>query len=165
MRENEIEVRIGEMKVAKNPTILKTVLGSCVALILYDKVQRIGGMAHIFLPNKKENTPNEPDSKYANTAVRALLYEVINLGAKKNNIFAFIVGGGNIFKSLKKSNQPTVAELNIKVTQESVRAESIPLLGCDVGRDNGCKVMFDISNGDMSITDLKTIDSLSEENK
>ncbi|MDH4127397.1 MAG: chemotaxis protein CheD [Spirochaetota bacterium] len=157
MRENEIDVRIGEMEVAKNPKILKTILGSCVALILYDKANRIGGMAHIFLPEKKANNSNEPDSKFANTAVPALLDEVIKLGAKKPNILAFMVGGGNIFKPLKKSNFPTVAELNVKNTQDAIKEAKIPLLGCDVGRDNGCKVSFDLSNGDMQITDLENI--------
>ena len=155
MRENEINVRIGAMEVAKNPKVLKTVLGSCVALILYDKSSRIGGMAHIFLPRKKPESVGEPDSKYADTAVPALLDAVVELGARRQNIFAFMVGGGNIFKPLKKTTLPTVAELNVQVTQESIKEHRIPLLGCDVGRDKGCKVSFDLSTGDMVIVDLK----------
>lgn len=157
MRENEIDVRIGEMEVAKSPKILKTILGSCVALILYDKVKRVGGMAHIFLPNKKESNKHEPDSKFANTAVPALLEEVIRLGAKKQNIMAFMVGGGNIFKPIRKNNQPTVAEMNVKSTKQSVENANLPLIGFDVGRDQGCKVSFDLSTGDMIVVDLKQI--------
>ena len=157
MKENEINVRIGAMEVATNPRILKTVLGSCVALVLYDKVRRIGGMAHIFLPRKKPGADNEPDSKFADTAAPALLKAIQEIGAKKENTFAFMVGGGNIFKALRKSDLPTVAEQNVAVTKESIKELKIPLLGCDVGRDKGCKVTFDLSTGDMVITDLKTI--------
>lgn len=159
MRENEIDVRIGAMEVAKNPKVLRTVLGSCVALILYDKVSRVGGMAHIFLPQKKENNQFEPDSKFANTAPKALLDAIVEMGAKRQNTFAFMVGGGNIFKPLKKNNQPTVAEMNIANTKTAVAEIKIPLVGCDVGRDNGCKVKFDLSNGDMQITDLIALKS------
>ncbi len=157
MRENEIDVRIGEMQVANNPKILKTILGSCVALILYDKVNRVGGMAHIFLPEKKASNTNEPDSKFANTAVPALLEAIIELGAKKSNIFAFMVGGGNIFQATRKTNQPTVAEMNIQKTKDAIEKAKIPLVGFDVGRDQGCKVTFNLSNGDMQVVDLKKI--------
>lgn len=159
MRENEINVRIGAMEAAKHPKILRTVLGSCVALILYDKVNRVGGMAHIFLPEKKANNQHEEDSKFANTAPKALLEAIMKLGAKKQNTFAFMVGGGNIFKPLKKNNLPTVAEMNIANTKTAVAEIKIPLVGCDVGRDNGCKVKFDLSNGDMQINDLKKMNN------
>ncbi len=156
-RANAIDVRIGEMRIDSHPKILKTVLGSCVALIIYDKVHRIGGLAHIFLPEKKNNHNGEPDSKFADTAVPALINAVIEKGGRRNHLFAFMVGGGNVFKSFKKSNLPTVAELNIKMTKEAIQEAKIPLLGCDVGRDNGCKVTFDLSNGDMKIVDLQAI--------
>ncbi len=155
MREYEINVGVGEMVSACSPTILKTILGSCVALILYDKINQVGGMAHIFLPKKKDSNSNEPNGKYADTAVPSLLEEIIKLGAKKQYIFAFMVGGGNIFQHSRRGGIPTIAESNVKSTKKELKKIGLNLVGLDVRRDKGCKVRFNLDSGDIKVEDLK----------
>lgn len=54
-----IDIKIGEVKVVKPPIRLRaSALGSCVAVVLYDNVERIGGMAHVMLPT----TPRYPQA-------------------------------------------------------------------------------------------------------
>jgi len=98
-----IRVKIGGLEVAKSPEVLETLLGSCVALMLYDKGKKIGGMAHIMLPYT--NDPNVKDpGKYANTAVPALITKMITLGARPNKLVAKIAGGAAMFKTSNTIN-------------------------------------------------------------
>ena len=159
---NEIEVRIGEMQVAKAPVILKSLLGSCVAVILYDKINRVGGLAHIFLPKKSMNPKNEvhPDSRYADTAVPRLLSEVLQIGAEKRNLVAYMVGGNKVLTVKKASSGPTVAEQNIIASQEAIAKENLFMINLGVSKDTGSKVKINLSTGDIEVLEIKKYDQI-----
>ncbi|MBK7889573.1 MAG: chemotaxis protein CheD [Bdellovibrionales bacterium] len=56
MNQKEINVHIGEVKIAKNGEILKAILGSCVAIgILWEK-RGVCGLAHCLLAENPEKT-------------------------------------------------------------------------------------------------------------
>ena len=59
---NVIKVGMADLKIAKSPDVLITLgLGSCIGLVLYDPVTKIGGMLHYMLPDStklKNNTNN-----------------------------------------------------------------------------------------------------------
>jgi chemotaxis protein CheD len=151
-----INVKIGEMNVAKPPNILKTVLGSCVAFILYDKNAQVGGMAHIFFP-ENPGKEGEPLSKYANTAVPALVEEVIKHGGKKGRLIAHMVGGNRVFDPGTKGDIINVGNMNIKATQEAIKKERLLLMVAEVGKDHPVKVEFNLATGDLKIIPLKSI--------
>jgi chemotaxis protein CheD len=71
----------------------KTLLGSCVAIIFYDKLTKIKGMNHFLLPST--NNVND-DMKYGLYSVEAMLNEMYKLGCKKENIVAKISGGADV---------------------------------------------------------------------
>jgi chemotaxis protein CheD len=49
-------VEIADKKVARSPTELVSIgLGSCVGICLYDPVTKIGGLAHIMLPDSTQS--------------------------------------------------------------------------------------------------------------
>ena len=154
---NEIEVRIGEMEYAKAPFILRALLGSCVAVILYDKVNLIGGLAHVFLPNKNMSRKGEiqPDSRFADTAVPSLLKAVIDLGAKKQNIVAYLVGGNNVLSVKKIAGKLTIAEQNIEAAIKAIQKENLFIINLGLGKDTGTKVKFFLSNGDIEVEEMK----------
>jgi chemotaxis protein CheD len=156
-RPKEIEVRIGEMEISKSPDILKALLGSCVAAILYDKVNKIGGLAHIFLPSKamSRDGDNHPDSRFADSAIPSLLKSVIDAGAKKTNVVAYLVGGNNVLTTVKQGGKATIAEQNIDATVSAIQKENLFMINCGVGKDNGSKVRFNLSNGDIEVVDIK----------
>ena len=156
-RPKEIEVRIGEMEVSKAPDVLKALLGSCVAAVLYDKVNRVGGLAHIFLPSKTMSREGEkhPDSRFADTAISSLLNAIIDAGAKKPNVVAYLVGGNNVLSTVRKDGKATIAEQNIEATVSAIQKENLFMINCGVGKDNGSKVRFNLSTGDIEVIDIK----------
>ncbi len=64
-------IRMGEIRVDGDGNTLHTLLGSCVGLALYDRQQKIGGLAHIVLPDSRGSEHRL--GKYVNTAVPSLM--------------------------------------------------------------------------------------------
>ena len=83
-------MKIGEYRVAKGEeyVLITLGLGSCVCLAMYDATNKIGGLAHILLPN---SNGKEESAKYADQAVKLMVRDMKKLGAK--NIVAKIAGG------------------------------------------------------------------------
>lgn len=87
----------GEFAIVKDDENIafKTLLGSCVAIIFYDKVQKIKGMNHFLLPS---TTNSNDDMKYGLYSVEAMLNEMYKMGCKKENMAVKISGGADIVK-------------------------------------------------------------------
>lgn len=155
--ENEKKVRIGmaEMIVARNPTIISTTVGSCIALCMYDSMNRIGGMVHIVLPKKEDFDKGNIDSvqRYADTAVPALLSALISKGAKKEYIKAKIAGGANMFPIF---NHPIlkIGVNNANVVKKKLAELGIPLVAEDTGGNRGRIIEFEVGSGTMKINTM-----------
>ncbi len=104
-------------------------LGSCVALILYDKKIGVHAMSHIMLPTNKRIKGNHSERfphKFADISVKDLINELLFHGAKRRNLRAAIIGGSTIFKDhlnlIGTENVSTVKQeltsLNIKIRKE-----------------------------------------------
>ncbi len=51
---NIVTVGVGDLKIAKSPKIIKTSLGSCIGVVLYDSINKIGGLLHLMLPKRND---------------------------------------------------------------------------------------------------------------
>ncbi|MEM9829131.1 MAG: chemotaxis protein CheD [Bacteroidota bacterium] len=116
---------------------ITTVLGSCVAVCLYDQKLRFGGMNHFMLPVWKDEGLATP--KYGNIAIPRLIDEILALGANKNNLVAKVFGGAN---SLMESNVYKVGERNIQIAFELLKHHKIPVIKSDTGGKRGRKIMM-----------------------
>lgn len=75
---------------SKDPYVVKTILGSCVAICIYDTVARAGGINHYMLPNWNGHDLASP--KYGNIAIEKLLERLYMLGCRRENMQAKIFG-------------------------------------------------------------------------
>jgi len=89
---------------SQNGTICTSTLGSCVAVIAYDKTSKTGGIVHTMLPGKSPKESKTEENKYAENAIENLLDELKRLGRNKANIGICLVGGANV---LRKENDTT----------------------------------------------------------
>ena len=101
----------------------KTLLGSCVAIMFYDKVAKIKGMNHFLLP--KTNNTND-DMKYGLYSVEAMLNEMYKLGCKKTNMVAKISGGADIMQ-INLSAQ-SIGFRNVEFAKDFCKSEGFKLL-------------------------------------
>lgn len=143
-----VHVDIADMKVASHNNILRTILGSCVGVCLYDNITKIGGMAHIMLPS--ENSIGPP-GRYADKAIPILVQEMVSLGAQQERIVAKIAGGAKMFMLPKGSKMSAIGENNIKKVKEVLSSMNIALISEDVGGGYSRTINFFLDTGDVKI--------------
>jgi chemotaxis protein CheD len=151
---NEIMVDTGNIRVSNDSSVLITsALGSCVAITLYDEVQKLGGMLHYILP---ENPGGKKKEKYADTGIKLLLEKMLELKANKKDIVAKMVGGAVMFEEFMDDVDNSIGKRNVKKGKEILKNLGIKLLSHDTGGNYGRSVKFKLSNGDIYITSYKT---------
>ncbi|MDA2938420.1 chemotaxis protein CheD [Acidobacteria bacterium AH-259-A15] len=154
MMNNVYSVGIGEIKVSRNPTVLTCMgLGSCVALFLIDGVARVGGVAHIMLPDSNQARPQSrgDGGQFANEAPKLLLRRLTNLGADESQVVAKIVGGANMFSSYQTGMLSELGERTVEIVRAELAALNIPLVGEDVGGHRGRSARFNLETGSVKI--------------
>lgn len=115
----------------------KTLLGSCVAIMFYDKVKRIKGMNHFLLP--KTNNTND-DMKYGLYSVEAMLNEMYKLGCSKNNMVAKISGGADIMQ-LSVSSQ-SIGHRNVEFAKDFCQSEGFKLISEHTRGEHGRLILL-----------------------
>ena len=116
----------------------KTLLGSCVAIMFYDKVKRIKSMNHFLLPSTQNS--NE-DMKYGLYSVEAMLNEMYKLGCSKNNMVAKISGGADIM-SLNISMANSIGHRNVEFAKDFCKAEGFKLLSEHTRGEHGRLILL-----------------------
>jgi chemotaxis protein CheD len=129
----------GEFAVGKDEddVAFKTLLGSCVALMFYDKDKKIKAMNHFLLP-KTENTID--DMKYGLYSVEAMLNEMYKMGCKKQNMIAKISGGADIMQ-LNLSNA-SIGQRNVEFAKEFCRSEGFKVLSEHTRGEHGRLILL-----------------------
>ncbi|NDB51043.1 MAG: chemotaxis protein CheD [Nitrosopumilaceae archaeon] len=147
------EVAMGEARVSdESDGVMTTFVGSCVALCLFESSKKVGGLAHIMLPEAGGNTTSHTtNGKYADQAIDYLLNTMQQKGAKLNKIKAKIAGGAQIFKTETGNGLFTIGERNIESIKKILDKHGIQVLGEETGKTYGRWVKFDLQNGAVDI--------------
>lgn len=154
--EEPIKVGIADLKVATAPEKISTsALGSCVAIMLFDPINKVGGMAHIMLPSATFSKIQSNPAKFADTAVPIMLEQMKELGAAQINIFAKIVGGAQMFANILSEPLGNIGQRNVLAAKEALAKEKIMLRGEDTGGDCGKSVEFNLQNGEVTVRSIK----------
>ena len=130
---------------SKEPYVVKTILGSCVAICLWDPINQIGGINHYMLPSWNGNDLASP--KYGNIAIDKLLEKMAQLGARKENLKAKIFGGGELIES--GANGTLIGERNIRVARLILEEKKIPVIASSTGGRKGRKILFFTDSGEV----------------
>lgn len=126
-------------------TPIATLLGSCVAVCLYDPGLHIGGMNHFLLPSHSNSKHGDTDIVLSGDyAMEVLLNALLNKGAQKKRLVAKAFGGGNIVSSIRMA----IGDRNADFAREWLEREGIPLTAQDMGGPWSRKVVFLPGNGD-----------------
>ena len=143
-----INVGVAQMQSSATPTVLRTILGSCIGICIYDKVKKSGGMAHILLPTRGASEKSE---KYADSAVPLLIDTLIKSGCKKENLSAKIAGGASMFKFTSNMSLAQIGEKNIEMTIKTLEENHIPIMALDVGGNAGRVIDFYLEDGRLKV--------------
>ena len=145
MHTNRISLYIGEVAASLLPAMLDTLLGSCVAVCMYDPVLRAGGMNHILLPNCRAG---ERSPRCGVHAMELLINEVMKLGGDRRRFVAKAFGGANVLGGIK---MPPIGCGNAKFVRQFLAAERIPLVAERMGGSHAVHVYFHTDTGKATV--------------
>jgi chemotaxis protein CheD len=143
----ETSIHIGEYHASKVPTIIYTLLGSCVAVCLYDRKKRIGGMNHILLPGNASMDKYNDCARYGINAMELLIAKMVKLGGEKRHFASKVFGGANLLPSIPYER--CVGKKNVFFVLNFLTKASIPVLSQDVGGNDSRKIFFHTDTGDV----------------
>lgn len=139
----EIKVGMADMNVCAAPDSIITMgLGSCVGVVLWDKVTKVCGMVHVMLPDSTAISQNVNKAKFADTGIEELLNRVIAIGGSKNRLVAKIAGGAQMFAVGKDVPSLRVGDRNVAACKKKLEELGIPLVAENTGENYGRTVMF-----------------------
>lgn len=131
--------------VSNKPTLVKTVLGSCVSVCLFDKENGVGGINHFMLPYWQGNELASP--KFGNVAMKKLLEKAIYLGADIKYLKAKIFGGAEVLNY--QNCHFKIGSKNLEIAKSFLRESEIPIISSDTGGNYGRKITFNTESGEV----------------
>ena len=147
-----IKVGMADLNLCRDPDIITTLgLGSCIGIALYDPSTKIGGLAHIMLPDSTKMRNNSNIAKFADTGIEELLNRMIKAGAVKSRLEAKIAGGAKMFEVSGLSDIGNVGQRNAEASRAKLKQLGIRLIAEDTGLNYGRTVELHCDNGDYYI--------------
>jgi chemotaxis protein CheD len=132
-----VKILPGEYFVFSEDILIMTTLGSCIAVCLWDRQAKVGGMNHFMLP---DNGGGGSDSgRYGSFAMELLINEMMKLGASRMTMEAKVFGGGAVISGMNTIN---VGERNTAFVMDYLKTERIPVVSKDVLEIYPRKVCF-----------------------
>ena len=139
----------GQIFVSAKGQSVVLILGSCVAVCIWDPANGIGGATHYLLPAWDGKGVQSP--RYGDVAVSVLLQKLLEAGADRRQLRTKVFGGGCLFDSLRESNSHRESHLgsrNVEVALEMLMKARIPVVSTEVGADRGQRIVFRTGSGE-----------------
>jgi chemotaxis protein CheD len=143
-----ISVTIGRWGVGVAPTLIRTLLGSCVSVVLYDRRLKLGGLTHIVLPDSRGS--NTEPGKFADTAIPGLIAELERLAGLKltSRLTAKILGGASMFQN---DSALDIGRMNNEATERILADLHIPIIARDLGGESGRRLTLFTTTGIVAV--------------
>ena len=147
-----IKVGMADLNTCVSPDSITTLgLGSCVGIAVRDPVTKIGGLAHVMLPDSSSIRSITSIPKFADTGIEELVKQVVAKGANRRRLVAKIAGGAQMFAFQSKNEMVRVGERNVQASKKKLAELQIPILAEDTGKNFGRTVIFYPETGDYVI--------------
>jgi chemotaxis protein CheD len=163
-----VNIHAGEIYVAEKPSSIVTLLGSCIAVCLWDSVTKIGGMNHYLLPFPLEKSGSaslsgNPDHRYGNMSIETMIQRLFFAGARKERMVAKVFGGGEVIYNdgIGRPLGRGVGKKNLEIAESMLNAIGIPIIAKDTGGRDGRKILFRTDTGQVTVRKLH-IEKLNE---
>jgi chemotaxis protein CheD len=133
----------GDLRCCRVPTILTTILGSCVTVCLWDPSRGIGGMNHFVLPSDRGRSNN---TRYGDVAMQQLAAGFTRLGCRLEDLLAKVFGGADVLPSAHGSS---VGTNNIHFALALLQRVGIPVVAQRTGGNRGQHIVFHTGTGEV----------------
>ena len=143
-------IRMGEIAVATRGEALRTLLGSCLGLALYDRGRKVGGLAHIVLPSSRGAT--DRPGKFVDTAIPKLIEEMQKIAGGELRLAAKLAGGASMFATTVAAN---IGLQNVEACRRRLGELRIPILATHCGGEQGRRMSLYTDSGKV----VRTVDA------
>jgi len=149
----EVYVQPGESRLVKEPTMLRTLLGSCVGVAFRVPRLGIGALCHPMLP-RHPTRPAAPLSRsasrrYVDYAIRDLARQFDQLGARRDEVEVKLFGGGDVLLTANDEKRPTVGKLNSEAAVKVLAEEGFAVTASSLGGTRGINIHFNTKTGEV----------------
>lgn len=134
----------GALHASAEPSQLTTILGSCVAVCLWDTALQIGGMNHFLLPASREDQGSS--MRFGNMSTVELLKRLLALGSHRRNLVAKIFGGAALFRT-EEHYASSLGAKNVECAIAMMANAGIPVAAQGTGGTSGRKLIFNTDDG------------------
>lgn len=154
MTEKRLVITQGHQAVSSDPdVVLSTLLGSCVAVCLWDSGARLGGLNHILLAGQVQGAARV--NREGTAAMERLIAAIVRQGGTRERLVAKVFGGAQMIGGLSR-----IGSLNVQFVVEFLAAENIQVLGQSVGGTTARQLLFWPTTG---VARLKTVTASNEQ--
>ncbi|MBI9074778.1 MAG: chemotaxis protein CheD [Desulfatibacillum sp.] len=137
--------------VPSKPTLISTVLGTCVAVSLFDKKRRIGGMSHFKYPRISD--PQKATAHFGNVAIPALINMLVESGSRVRHLEAQIFGGA--YNS--EFSREDVGQENVELARLVLQKKGVKVVSEDVGGAMGRKLVFHSQKNETAVMKVERL--------
>jgi len=143
-------VKMAGIGVLQQHGFLRTLLGSCIGVAMYDRKLKLAGLTHIVMPDSMGR--NQALGKYADTAIPETIRQMTTLaGGSRLSLTAKIAGGANMFSHVSPNSINTIGEQNIVAVEKALANFHIPILARHLGGTFGRRMIVEIESGMVQI--------------
>jgi chemotaxis protein CheD len=140
----------GHLLVSAQPVAITTILGSCIAVCIWDPGKRVGGMNHFMLPMAATGASASP--RFGNSAMEELVKRLRDAGGRLPFLRARVYGGACMFAGMQSADH--LGRKNADVAMEFLRRSGIDVVEVEVGGNRGRKLIFNTDEGTACLTTI-----------
>ncbi|HYM62440.1 MAG TPA: chemotaxis protein CheD, partial [Thermoanaerobaculia bacterium] len=141
----------GQLHVTSDPVLVRTILGSCVAVCLFDPSAGVGGISHFLLPGKPPKSSDE--LRYGVTSTERLIDQMIGRGCATDRMRGQMFGGACVLAAFAGARVP-LGEANEKSAREVLTQRGIHILAGQTGGNHGRTLLFDPRTGAVQVKEI-----------
>lgn len=143
----EIFLQPGEVYFGGRDTRIRTLLGSCVAVVMWHPDLLVGGMCHYMLPTQLGKTRRELNGCYADEAMELMLREIRAAGTQPRDYQVKLFGGGHMFSAHQAVSSNHVGAKNVEVARRLIKQHGFTSIAEHLGGIGHRNIFFDIWSG------------------
>ncbi|MGC1460812.1 MAG: chemotaxis protein CheD [Terracidiphilus sp.] len=149
----EVYVQPGESRLVKEPTMLRTLLGSCVGIAFRVPRLGVGALCHPMLPRTPAklaaSLSRSAGRRYVDFAIRDLARQFDALGANRGEVEVKLFGGGDVLVMETTGKRPTVGKQNSEAAMKVLAEEGFGVAASSLGGKRGVNIHFNTETGEV----------------
>ena len=148
----KVFLKPGEIYISDRPAEVSTILGSCVALTIFNQRLLVGAICHALLPT---NPNGDDEFRYVDSAITYMVRKLGIMGIAKREMEAKLLGGADVLE--QSDGRRSVGQQNIEAALKIIKQENLTLAVEDTGGPMGRKIQFYTNSGKVLLRRIKRV--------